>query len=61
MSAQIAAAVFVPGPSGRGTTGIGGDYLGAYPASTTIRHRPVDLRLHQQFAEAIKSIPPERR
>ena len=38
-----------------------GDYLGAYPASTTIRHRPVDLRLHQQFAEAIKSIPPERR
>jgi uncharacterized protein len=38
-----------------------GDYLGAYPASITIRHRPVDLRLHQQFAEAIKSIPPERR
>jgi hypothetical protein len=38
-----------------------GDYLGAYPAGTTIKHHPVDARLHQQFAEAIKSIPPERR
>jgi hypothetical protein len=38
-----------------------GDYLGAYPASTTVRHRPVDLRIHEQFADAIKSIPPERR
>ncbi len=39
----------------------GGDYLGAYPASTTIKHRPVDSRLHQKFAEPIKSIPPELR
>ncbi len=39
----------------------GGDYLGAYPASTTVRHRPVDLRLHRRFAEAIKPIPPELR
>jgi hypothetical protein len=38
-----------------------GDYLGAYPASTTNRHRPVDARLHRQFAAAIKSIPPELR
>jgi uncharacterized protein len=38
-----------------------GDYLGAYPASTNVRHRPVDLALHQQFASTIKSIPPERR
>jgi len=38
-----------------------GDHLGACPASTTIKHRPVDLRLHQQFATAIKSIPPELR
>jgi len=38
-----------------------GDYLGAYPARTTVRHRPVDPRVHRQFAEAIKSIPPERR
>jgi hypothetical protein len=39
----------------------GGDYLGAYPASTTVKHRPVDSRVHQQFAAGIKSIPPERR
>ena len=38
-----------------------GDYLGAYPASTEIKHRPADARLHPQFAEAIKSIPPELR
>src|SRR5712671_7248123 len=38
----------------------GGDYLGAFPASTIVRHRPVDSRLHQQFAEVIKSIAPER-
>jgi uncharacterized protein len=39
----------------------GGDYLGAYPATTNVKHRPVDSRLHKQFAEAIKAIPPERR
>jgi hypothetical protein len=38
-----------------------GDYLGAYPASAKIRRRPVDLNLHREFAEAIKSIPPELR
>jgi uncharacterized protein len=37
------------------------DYLGAYPASTTVRHRPVDVCLHRLFAETIKSIPPELR
>jgi len=39
----------------------GGDYLGAYPASTTVKHRPVNPSLHQKFAETIKSIPPELR
>ncbi|HTY89210.1 MAG TPA: DUF1272 domain-containing protein [Candidatus Acidoferrum sp.] len=39
----------------------GGDYLGAYPASTTVKHRPVDSVLHRQFAMAIRAIPPERR
>jgi hypothetical protein len=38
-----------------------GDYLGAYPASTTVKHRPVESGLHQPFAKAIKSIPPELR
>jgi uncharacterized protein len=39
----------------------GGDYLGAYPAGTTVKHRPLDSRLHKRFAEPIKSIPPELR
>jgi hypothetical protein len=39
----------------------GGGYLGAYPASTTVKHRPVDANVHKQFAEAVKSIPPELR
>jgi uncharacterized protein len=38
-----------------------GDLPGAPPAGTTVRHRPVDLRFHRQFAEVIKSILPERR
>lgn len=38
-----------------------GDYLGAYPASTVVKHCPVDLRDHQQFAFALISIPPEHR
>jgi hypothetical protein len=39
----------------------GDNYLGAYPASATVKHRPVDLRAHAAFAEALKNIPPERR
>jgi hypothetical protein len=38
-----------------------GDYLGAYPASTTVKHRPVDLGQHQKIAAVIKVISPERR
>jgi hypothetical protein len=52
---------FCSRPIRPGNSWKGGNYLGAYPASTTIRHRPVDVRLHKQFAEAIQSIPPELR
>ncbi|MEQ2009153.1 MAG: DUF1272 domain-containing protein [Limisphaerales bacterium] len=38
-----------------------GDYLGAYPATTAARHRPVDTLRHKSFADPIKSIPPEQR
>lgn len=37
------------------------NYLGAYPASTRVKHRPVDRITHSQFAESIKHIPPEQR
>ena len=31
------------------------------PASTTVKHRPVDPAVHAQFAAAIRNIPPEQR
>lgn len=52
---------FCPRPVRPKTNWKNGNFLGVYPASTIIRHRPVDLQLHNQFAEDIKSIPPERR
>lgn len=35
--------------------------LKAYPASLTVKHRPVDREAHAQFAASIKDIPPEKR
>nr|TFG55075.1 MAG: DUF1272 domain-containing protein [Hyphomicrobiales bacterium] len=37
------------------------NYLGKDPASTTIKHRPVDPKLHAEFAEKIRGIPPQER
>lgn len=37
------------------------NYLGCYPESEVIRHPPVDLAAHCDFAERILSIPPEGR
>jgi uncharacterized protein len=39
----------------------GDNYLGVYPASTKVKHRPVDPGAHEQFAANIKGIPAERR
>jgi hypothetical protein len=39
----------------------GDNFLGAYPASTAVKHRPVDARLHKEFAASFKSIPPHLR
>ena len=39
----------------------GNNYLGAYPASSTVKHRPVDLPAHARFAASIHGIPPEKR
>ncbi|MGD2141277.1 MAG: DUF1272 domain-containing protein [Burkholderiales bacterium] len=38
-----------------------GNYLGEKPATTGIRHRPVDTVAHAKFAGNIKDIPPEQR
>ena len=39
----------------------GDNYLGKYPASAKVKHRPVDVAAHKEFAGNIKNIPPERR
>ena len=37
------------------------NYLGKDPASTEVRHRPVNLAAHAHFAAKIKLMPPEKR
>jgi hypothetical protein len=39
----------------------GDNYLGKDPASTKVRHRPVDPDVYARFAAAIRAIPPEGR
>jgi hypothetical protein len=39
----------------------GGNYLGAYPASTLIRHRPVDLARHAELLARVDVLPPQER
>ena len=39
----------------------GGNFLGKDPASTRVRHKPVDPAVHALFAAAIRDIAPERR
>jgi uncharacterized protein len=37
------------------------NFLGNDPASATIKHRPVDIANHTEFAAAIRTIAPEQR
>jgi uncharacterized protein len=39
----------------------GGNYLGKDPASTTIKHRPVDPVAHAKLVATVGRIPPEKR
>ena len=52
---------FCPRPIRPGINWKHGDYLGAYPASTTVKHRPIRRSEHRQFAGALKVLPPELR
>lgn len=47
---------FVPRPVRSLKNWRGDNVLGAYPASTTVKHRPVDLKAHAQFAERVNVI-----
>lgn len=37
------------------------NYLGKDPASTVVKHRPVDRAAHAEFAAALADLPPESR
>ena len=52
---------FVPRPIRPSINWKGDNWLGKDPASTTVRHRPVNAEAHARFAAAIKTIPPEKR
>jgi hypothetical protein len=52
---------FVPRPIRPSQDRKGGNFLDKDPASTKVRHRPVDAAAHARFASALKGIPPEKR
>jgi hypothetical protein len=39
----------------------GGNFLGNHPASTTVRHRPVDPQAHASFVSGLRARLAERR
>ena len=52
---------FVPRPIRPAKNWKNGNFLGKHPASTQVKHRPVDPVAHAAFAAAIRHIAPERR
>ena len=39
----------------------GGNFLGSDPATTTVRHRPLDIPAHRRFAQCLAGLAPEER
>jgi hypothetical protein len=52
---------FSPRPIRPKTNWKGDNFLGKYPPSQTVKHRPVDPAKHKEFAARIEAIAPERR
>jgi len=52
---------FVPRPIRPSRNWRKGNYLGAFPASSVVKLRPVNLSGHAKFTEAILRLPPEKR
>jgi hypothetical protein len=52
---------FAPRPVRPATNWKNNNYLGADPASTTVKHRPVDAADHAAFSQAIAAIAPAAR
>ena len=52
---------FAPRPVRPAKDWKGGNFLGRYPASASVKERPVDSRLHAQFAATVGGIAPHLR
>ena len=52
---------FVPRPVRPARAWKGEAYLGKRPASTQVKHRPVDPATHAALAATLRNIPPEQR
>lgn len=52
---------FTPRPVRPSRNWKGDNFLGEHPASTKVKHRPVDPAAHAIFSKAIKGIAPEKR
>ena len=52
---------FAPRPVRPSRNWKGDNFLGKDPASTKVKHRPVDRAAHASFASAISPIPSEKR
>lgn len=52
---------FTPRPVRPAHNWQGGNFLGNNPASTQVKHRPVDPIAHARFCVRLRSIPPEQR
>jgi hypothetical protein len=52
---------FSPRPIRPVTNWRGDNFLGKYPASTSVRHRPVDVAAHEAFAAAVERFLPVHR
>lgn len=52
---------FVPRPVRPSHNWKNGNFLGNNPASTTVKHRPVDLSAHAALVASLESMPSEKR
>ena len=52
---------FAPRPVRPATNWHGDNFLGKDPASTTVKHRPIEQAAHRQFLAKLKTISPEKR
>ena len=52
---------FVPRPIRPVRNWKGDNFLGKDPASTTVKHQPVDAAAHELFSTVLRTIPPEKR